>query len=155
MLSQLCYCFFAFVCFRFPSSHLFVSVTQSNVPNLPVHTSPEKFGGVPPLAVPDSFLSSRNPAHGMIVTPSSAPTRRQLPSFLPSSLRWWLCSWPWQSWHWANKSCWTCPTVQSHSGAVLAPVPSPGNVTWSTVGWPCILHYLSAHVLTACPFLFN
>jgi len=100
LLSQLCYCCLAFVCFRFPSSHLFVSVTQSNVPNLPVHTSPEEFGDLPPLAVPDSFLSFPNPAHGMIVTPSSAPLGGDFP---PSPLHWWLCSWPWESWYWANK----------------------------------------------------
>lgn len=71
------------MCFTFPSSHLLVSVTQSNVPNLPGHALPEKIVEVPPLAVPDSFLSSPKPAHGVIVSPSSAPTWRRLPSFPP------------------------------------------------------------------------
>lgn len=66
----------------FPSSHLFVSVTQSNVPSPPVHTLPEKCGDVPPLAVPDFFLHPPNPTHGVIVAPSSAPVWGRLPSFL-------------------------------------------------------------------------
>lgn len=75
----------ALVCFRFPASHLVV--TQSNVPSLPAPTEPEKFGGVPPHAVPDSFLSSPDPAHGVTVTCSWALTQRLLLSFLlPSTV---------------------------------------------------------------------
>lgn len=72
--------FFALVCFGVPSSHLFVCFSeQCTQPS--AHNLPERFGDVPPLTVPD-FSSSPNPAHEMIVTPSSTLTQRQLPFFL-------------------------------------------------------------------------
>lgn len=85
----------ALVCFRFPASHLFV--TQSNVPSLPAPTEPEKFGVVPPLAVPDSFLSSPDPPHGMTVTVHQPSLKGSFPPLVAVL--------PWQSWHSLRQLC--------------------------------------------------